>query len=137
VNSVILQTATRYLMPLLLLYSVVVLLQGHNKPGGGFIGGLIGATAFALHAIAFSPKETRRALRIDMRTLIGIGLLIALSGGLLGPFQGLPFMTGLWTELSVPGIGPMKVGTPIIFDVGVYLVVVATAVLMVLLLLEE
>jgi multicomponent Na+:H+ antiporter subunit B len=136
-NSVILQTATRYLMPLMLLFSIVVLLQGHNKPGGGFIGGLVGATAFALHAIAFNAHETRRALRIDMRTLIGVGLLIALASGMLGPIYGLPLMTGMWTELAVPGVGPLKVGTPLLFDVGVYLVVLGTAILMVLLLVEE
>jgi multicomponent Na+:H+ antiporter subunit B len=137
VNSVILQTATRYLMPLLLLFSVIVLLQGHNNPGGGFIGGLIGATAFALHALSFSPAETRRALRVDLRTLIGVGLLIALCSGVIAMTLGLPFMTGMWTELAVPGLGPAKIGTPIIFDLGVYLVVVGTVVLMVLLLLEE
>lgn len=136
-NSVILQTATRYLLPLLLLFSLVVLLQGHNNPGGGFIGGLVGATAFALHAISFSPKETRRALRVDMRTMIGLGLLIALGSGLIAPLFGLPFMTGMWTELALPGLGPTKVGTPIIFDLGVYMVVLSTVVLMVLLLLEE
>jgi multicomponent Na+:H+ antiporter subunit B len=136
-NSVILQTATRYLMPLMLLFSVVVLLQGHNKPGGGFIGGLVGATAFALHAIAFNAQETRRALRIDMRTLIGAGILIALGSGLLGPLLGQPFMTAVWTELAVPGIGPTKVGTPLLFDVGVYLVVLGVVILMVLLLVEE
>jgi multicomponent Na+:H+ antiporter subunit B len=137
VNSVILQTATRYLMPLLLLFSIVVLLQGHNKPGGGFIGGLIGATAFSLHAIAFSAEETRRALRVDMRTLIGVGLLVALSSGMLSLFVGLPFMTGMWTEIAFPGVGPTKIGTPILFDIGVYMVVLGVAIFMVLLLVEE
>lgn len=136
-NSVILQTATRYLMPLLLLFSIVVLLQGHNNPGGGFIGGLVGAAAFGLHAIAFSALDTRRALRIDMRTLIGLGLLITAGSGLFAVFLGQPYMTALWLEISVPGLGPTKIGTPILFDVGVYMVVLGSVVFMILLLLEE
>jgi multicomponent Na+:H+ antiporter subunit B len=66
-TSLILSTAARYLLPLLLLFSLFILVRGHNEPGGGFIGGLIGAAAFALNAIAFDARSTRRTLRIDPR----------------------------------------------------------------------
>jgi len=77
VASLILSTATRLLLPLLLMFSIFLLLRGHNEPGGGFVGGLVAAAAFALHAIAYSVAATRRLLIIDPRALIGTGLLIA------------------------------------------------------------
>jgi multicomponent Na+:H+ antiporter subunit B len=139
VNSVLLQTATRYLLPLLLLFSVVIFLQGHNKPGGGFIGGLMAAAAFSLHALAFDAASTRRLLRIDLRTLIGLGLSIAIASAALPLAFGQTFFTGLWTSIGgdpATGEGGFKVGTPLLFDLGVYLLVVGIAMLLVLTLIE-
>jgi multicomponent Na+:H+ antiporter subunit B len=124
-TSLILSTATRYMMPLLLLFSIFLLLRGHNEPGGGFVGGLVAAAAFALYAIAFDVATAQRTLGVDSRTLIGLGLLIALSSGVAGLLAGQSFMTGLWSEYAVPFLG--KVGTPLLFDVGVYLVVIGVA----------
>jgi multicomponent Na+:H+ antiporter subunit A len=76
-RSLILQTATRMLMPLLLLFSVFLLIRGHNEPGGGFVGGLVAAAAFALYAMAFDTVSARRALRISQHALIGSGLRLA------------------------------------------------------------
>jgi multicomponent Na+:H+ antiporter subunit B len=121
-TSLILSTATRYILPLLLIFSIFLLLRGHNEPGGGFVGGLVAAAAFALYVIAFDVATARRTLGIDPRTLIGLGLLLALSSGLVSLFGGLPFMTGLWGEASVPLLG--KPGTPLFFDIGVYLAVI-------------
>ena len=121
-TSLILSTATRYMLPLLLLFSIFLLLRGHNEPGGGFIGGLIAAAAFALYAIAYDVATARRTLGIDSRTLIGLGLLVALTSGVISLIAGQPFMTGLWSEYAVPLLG--KVGTPLLFDIGVYLVVI-------------
>ena len=79
VNSPIFRTAARLLMPLLLLFSVFLLLRGHNEPGGGFVGGLVAAAAFALYAIAFGVQRARQALLVKPMTLLGAGLLIALA----------------------------------------------------------
>ncbi len=121
-TSLILSTATRYMLPLLLLFSIFLLLRGHNEPGGGFVGGLVAAAAFALYAIAYDVATARRTLGIDSRTLIGLGLLVALTSGVISLIAGQPFMTGLWSEYAVPLLG--KVGTPLLFDIGVYLVVI-------------
>jgi len=131
-NSVILRTATRFIMPLLLLFSIVILLQGHNKPGGGFIAGLIAAATFSLHALAFDPDSTRRVLVVDLRSLIGGGLLVALVSALVPLAHGLPLMTGVWTTVPMMGGDPIKIGTPLLFDLGVYLVVVGISLMMVL-----
>ncbi len=134
-NSTILRTATRFLLPLLLLFALVIFLQGHNKPGGGFIGGLVAAAAFSLHALAFDPRETRRMLVVDLRTLIGAGLSIALASAVAPLAVGKPFFKGLWTEVEIGG-NLLHLGTPLLFDLGVFLLVVGVAMLMVLTLLE-
>ena len=134
-RSLILLTAIRYLLPLLLLFSIFVLLRGHNEPGGGFVGGLLAAAAFALYAIARGVDEARRVLRINPRTMIGLGLLTAVTSGLFALAVGLPFMTGLWSEQEIPVLG--KVGTPLMFDFGVYLVVIGITLLIIFSLAEE
>ena len=124
-TSLILRTATRYLLPLLLLLSIYLLLRGHNEPGGGFVGGLVAASAYALHMIAFDVGTARKILRVDPRQLIALGLLTASLSAAVSWVVGFPFMTGLWLDQTVPVIG--KIGTPFIFDIGVYFVVVGVS----------
>jgi multicomponent Na+:H+ antiporter subunit B len=122
-NSVILKTATRLLFPLLLVFSVFLFFRGHNEPGGGFIGGLVGAAAFILFAIAFGTDITRRLLRVDPRIMVGWGLLFAFLSGIPALFYGSAFLTGQWSFPVLFG-AKLHLGTPLIFDIGVYLVVV-------------
>lgn len=130
--SVILKTATRLMVGLILIFAVYLLLRGHHKPGGGFAGALVAATAFALFAIAEGPDKVRRAVRLHPATLAVAGLALAAAAGLPALFSGAPFLTGVWWEL-----GPhLAVGTPLIFDIGVFLAVLG-AILSVLLALEE
>jgi len=137
VTSLILATAARYLLSLLLVFSIFILIRGHNEPGGGFIGGLIAAAAFALNAVAFDAGTARRILRIDPRTLVALGLLIALGAGTVPLLTGAPFLTGIWFTAYVPGLGELPVGTPLLFDCGVYLVVLGVTLTMILTLAEE
>jgi len=137
-NSIILRAATRLIFPLLLLFSVIVTLNGHNLPGGGFVGGLMAASAFALHSLAFGVDDARALLRFNPIRLIGAGLTIALGSGLIsllgslvGDADQLPFMTGLWTSFRAPDIGEIKIGTPLMFDLGVYFTVMGVVLLMV------
>jgi len=134
-TSVILSTAIRLLLPLLLLFSVFMLLRGHNEPGGGFVGGLVAAAAIALFALAEGAGQARRIIRVDPRSLIAFGLLISLGSGAVSLLFGQPFLTGLWLPFPVPGLG--HVGTPLLFDLGVYLLVAGMALLIVLSLMEE
>ena len=137
-DSLILRTAARVIMPLQLAFSIVLLLRGHNEPGGGFIGGLVAACGIALHGVAHGIPAARRLLRVPPQMLIGLGLFLAAASGFAGVFQGLPFMTGLWGG-SVPTLvaGELKFGTPLLFDTGVYLVVAGVAVLMVFSMAED
>ncbi len=130
-TSQIFRTAARVLMPLLLLFSAFLLLRGHNEPGGGFVAGLVAAAAFALYGIAFGMQNAHRALLVEPLTLLGAGLLIALTSGLPAALTGEPYLTAKWT------VGPVHVGTPLLFDVGVFLVVSGVVLMMIFSLAEE
>ncbi|MFZ4263015.1 Na+/H+ antiporter subunit B [Sphingobacterium sp. HJSM2_6] len=121
-RSIILQTATRYLLPILLLFSFFLLLRGHYYPGGGFVGGLVASIAFVLHSFANGAEATMKILRRKPLSLIPIGLAISAFSVFLPTFFGLPPMTGLWLEEKIAFLG--MVGTALLFDIGVYCVVV-------------
>lgn len=122
-KTIILRTASAFLLPLLLLFSVFILLRGHYLPGGGFIGGLIASIAFILYSSANGQENTKNLLHIHPGFLMPVGLSLALISGLISVFfKGKEFMTGVWFKDPLPVIG--MVGTPLFFDIGVYLVVV-------------
>ena len=134
--------ATRLLLVMMILFSFFIVWRGHNAPGGGFIGGLIVVTAYALHAVAFGVAEMRRVLVFDPRTIFALGLLVAVASGLfaaVGP--GLlsdPYMTGRWfITYDEAGNKTFAIGTPVLFDLGVYLVVIGGLLAMVQGLMEE
>jgi multicomponent Na+:H+ antiporter subunit B len=136
-NSLVLRVATRFMLPLLLMFSAFLLLRGHNQPGGGFSGGLVAASAFILYGFAFGVPESRRILALEPHTLLGVGLLVAMGSGSAALLAGRPLMTGLWIQPALPGLGTLVLGTPLVFDVGVYLVVVGVALMIILPLAEE
>lgn len=136
-TSLILRTTTRVLLPLLLLFSVFLLVRGHHEPGGGFSGGLVAAAAFVLYRFGFGPEATRQVLPADPRSLIGAGLLVSTGSGALAVLAGRPLMTALWGRVPVPGFGDLDLGTPLLFDVGVYLTVLGVALSIILPLAEE
>ncbi|MEL7106950.1 MAG: MnhB domain-containing protein [Pseudomonadota bacterium] len=120
-NSVILRAGTRYLAGLLLLVSVFMLLRGHNEPGGGFIGGLIGASGLVLYAIACGTKDARAALRLPPETIAVLGLLIALGAGLIAALFGDVFFTGQWLFVGATEDDKgLPISTVLMFDIGVY-----------------
>ena len=136
-TSLILSTASRLLLPVVLLFSIFILLRGHSEPGGGFVGGLVAAAAFALHAIAYGVKKTRSLLGLDPRSLIGFGLFVALVSAMLSLVLGQPFFTGQWIKLSFGSLGELDLGTPLVFDIGVYLTVIGVTLTIILSLAEE
>ncbi len=134
-RSLILQTSIRYLVPLQIMFSLFLLLGGHQGPGGGFVGGLVAASAFSIYAIAYDVESARRTLHIDPIVLIGVGLLMALTSGILGLIIDGQFMVHQWGERSYPGI--KQLNTPLLFDSGVYAVVVGVTLLIIFSLIEE
>ncbi len=138
VNSVILNAATRLLTALLLLFSVYMLLRGHNLPGGGFIGGLIGSTGFILYAIAKGAQATRESLKFEPQNIAIVGLGIALAAGVYPVFLGDGFFTGQWWFIGDFAAGEyFPISSVLVFDIGVYLVVFGAILTLVLALEDE
>ena len=131
-NSLILTTAARVITALMLAFSLCLLVRGHNAPGGGFVGGLVAASALFFQAIANGVAATRRWLRMDPRAIAVVGVAVALVAGLAAALSGAPFLTGVW---AFPAGIPL--GTPLLFDVGVYLVVVGAVTTLVFALEED
>ena len=137
-NSVILRAGTRYLAGLLLIVSLFMLLRGHNEPGGGFIGGLIGATGFVLYAIACGTKDARAALRVSPETVAVAGLLIALAAGLAAAIFGDDFFTGQWLFIGATEDDKgLPLSTVLVFDIGVYVAVFGSVLSLVFTMEEE
>ena len=134
-NMIILRTIAPVITSLMVLFSIFVLLRGHNEPGGGFIGGLIAVSALAIYGIAFGVNAVRRAIRFHPLAIAGAGLLLATVSGLVSVIAGVSFMTGLWIYPSLFGV-EVPLATVMSFDVGVYLVVVG-AITSIALALEE
>lgn len=124
-STLIFRTIAPYLAALMVLFSVFVLLRGHNEPGGGFIGGLIGASAMAIYGIAYGVGEVRRALYFHPNALAGFGLLMSALSGLAAVLADRPLLTGLWWLPEVQGV-ELPISTVLAFDVGVYLVVLGS-----------
>ena len=130
-HPLMLNMLMRPLLPLTLTVSVYILLRGHNAPGGGFIAGLVTAIALILQYIASGIVDTRARLRIDHVRLLAIGMLLALATGAASWLFAHPFLTSTFSHAELPLIGEIELASAMIFDIGVYLVVV-TSVLMIL-----
>lgn len=133
--STILSTASRYLLPLMLMFSFFLLLRGHNEPGGGFVGGLMAAAAYTLYMISNGLPAAKSLLKADPIRLIAIGLLLSLVSGLISFILGQSFLTGVWSNEVFPVIN--KFGTPLLFDLGVFFLVVGIALTIIFSLAEE
>ena len=124
-QTTILKAASNFLLPVLLLFSIFILLRGHYLPGGGFIGGLIASSAFVLDAFANGLVNTKSMLKFHPGFLMPLGLTFSFLAAISPFFVGKPLMHALWMKGHIPVIG--KLGTPLIFDIGVYLVVIGAA----------
>ncbi len=120
-KSLLLQTAVKVLFPFLLIASLLSLFRGHNEPGGGFIGGLVAASAFILLTFAYGVKETEKRVYINPMLLIVAGLSFAFIASVMPVIFGFGFFEAMWADFKIPLIG--KPGTPLLLDAGIYLVV--------------
>ncbi len=118
-NTLIFRTMAPLIATAMIVFSIVILLRGHNDPGGGFIGGLIAASASAIYGMARGVGEVRKMLRLNPITFAGFGVVLSCVVGSISVVFGVPFMTALW----LPG---HLFGVPGAFDIGVYFVVFGT-----------
>jgi multicomponent Na+:H+ antiporter subunit B len=121
-KSLITSKAIEMLTPLFLLFSIYLLFRGHNEPGGGFIGGLIGALPFVFHSLINGVQYTKKKYHINTIRFIGLGIFCTAFSTIISLLVGLPFLTAVWADFHFPILG--HPGTPMLFDVGVYLAVI-------------
>lgn len=124
-NTVIFRTIAPLIVAIMFVFAVYVCLRGHNEPGGGFIGGLIAASAIAILGMAKGAAATRRALRFDPLAIAAFGVILSALSGMVSLFTGQPFLTSQWLYLDI-GETVLPLSTPLLFDIGVFLVVFGT-----------
>lgn len=117
-------------------FAVLLLLRGHNNPGGGFIGGIIIATGFILYGIVFGSASIEKMLYFNTRKWMGVGLLLVFIAVLLPVFWGLPPLTGMWYINNFPIFGELYLGTPLLFDTGIFLAVTGVILSIVITIME-
>lgn len=123
-NSTILQIAQRYVRFLLLVFAVIALLRGHNHPGGGFIAGLLAGLSLVMKGFAYDTEHVIKHMKISPERIMAFGLILILASTLPAIIEGEAFMTGIWLQLHIPLIGELKLGTPLLFDIGVFIGVI-------------
>ena len=111
--------------PVFFMFAFFVLLRGHHEPGGGFIAGLIVGCGLAFGAVMRSSKEPMLISNRGAQRLLAVGLIMAFISPLIPLFSGKSFFYGQWVKISLMGEDVIKVGTPILFDLGVFAVVIA------------
>ncbi|PLT34020.1 Na(+)/H(+) antiporter subunit B [Bacillus sp. V5-8f] len=123
-NDIILQTVAKVASLVIILFSIYIFFGGHYSPGGGFVGGLLAAGAIVLLLLAYDLKTVSNILPVDYKLVTAAGLLISsvtVSGAL---FFGAPLMTHAYKYFDLPLLGHTALHTAVLFDLGVYLVVV-------------
>jgi len=125
-TDVILQTATKVLVFIIMTFSIYVLFAGHHNPGGGFIGGLITASALVLLYIAFDFQTVREILPVDFKLLAAAGVIVSVLTGTASFLFDVPFLSQSFTYVDLPFLGKTELTSALIFDLGVYMTVVGT-----------
>ncbi|EIW88893.1 putative monovalent cation/H+ antiporter subunit A [Alishewanella agri BL06] len=128
-HPMLLATVAQSLLPLALMVSVYIFFRGHNLPGGGFIAGLITAVALILQYIAHGVDWMKARVNIEYQRVVAIGLLVALVTGLASFLFGRPFLTSWFDYFDVPLLGEVELASAMAFDLGVYLTVVGSTLL--------
>lgn len=123
-NDVILKTATQLVTFIIIIFSIYVFLSGHHNPGGGFIGGLMTAAAFILLGLAFDIETVKKIIPVDLKIITAIGLLIAVLTGVGAFIFDANFLSHTYGYFQLPLLGKTELATALLFDIGVYLVVI-------------
>ena len=130
-NNVIMRTMTQMVFFIIFLFSIHIFLAGHFAPGGGFVGGLLMSCAIVLLLITFDLKTVQTLLPINYMTLTAIGLALALLTACISAFAGEAFFTHYFDYFTLPLLGKTELHTAMLFDTGVYLVVVGVTMIII------
>ncbi|KKO49563.1 monovalent cation/H+ antiporter subunit A [Arsukibacterium sp. MJ3] len=128
-HPLLLATVAQSILPMALMVSVFIFFRGHNLPGGGFIAGLITAVAIILLYISQGVDWVKARMNIEYQRVVAIGLMIALCTGLASLLFNRPFLTSWFDYFDVPLFGEIELASAIAFDLGVYVTVVGSTLL--------
>ncbi|MGD7046271.1 Na(+)/H(+) antiporter subunit B [Jeotgalibacillus proteolyticus] len=123
-NDLILQTVTKVISFIIILFSIHLFFAGHYTPGGGFIGGLMTAAALVLLLLAYDTKTLNKILPFDYKLMTAAGLLIAVLTAAGSLLFNVPFFTHAYDYFDLPLLGETSLHTAVLFDIGVYMVVI-------------
>jgi multicomponent K+:H+ antiporter subunit A len=127
----------RLLLPVAGVISVFFLLRGHNAPGGGFVGGLVMATGFIAQYMVSGTHWIEARLRIHPQYAIALGLLCAGGAGIAAAFASRNFLTSLEWHAALPLVGEVHLSSTLLFDLGVYLLVIGATTLILIALAHQ
>jgi multisubunit Na+/H+ antiporter MnhB subunit len=117
-RNIVLERIVSLFLYVMVGFAIFLLFRGHNRPGGGFIGGIIAAAGFLLYGIVFGSEKVLEKIRVNPRYIMGSGLLIAFLAATIPMILGKPPLTAMWVfPAGIP------LGTPLLFDVGVFVLV--------------
>ena len=136
-NDVILRSVTKMAIVIILTFSIYLFFGGHHNPGGGFIGGLSVAAGLVLLYLAFDIETVRKNIPVDFKKVAGFGVLLAVLTGMSSLFVGKPFLNQTFGYFNLPVFGKTELATAVLFDVGVALAVIGTAVTIILSISED
>ncbi|WP_078382198.1 Na(+)/H(+) antiporter subunit B [Sutcliffiella halmapala] len=131
-NDLILHSVTKVATFIILTFSIYLFFAGHHNPGGGFIGGLVTASALVLLFLAFDIDTVKEYIPVDFKMVTAIGVLLAVLTGAGSFLFGAPFLSQTFDYFDLPVFGNVELATAVIFDVGVALAVIGTAVTIIL-----
>lgn len=122
--SIILDLVSRLVLPTVIVFSLYLLLSGHNAPGGGFVGGLVAGASLVLIYAAGGVEAVRRVVPVRAEATLAVGLLFAQVTAIVPWFFGGQVLESRVFDLHLPLFGEVHLASPLFFDLGVYLVVV-------------
>ncbi|AZK46429.1 Na(+)/H(+) antiporter subunit B [Paenibacillus lentus] len=137
INDVILQTVTKIAVFIILTMAVYLFITGHNSPGGGFIGGLVLASALVLLFLAFDTETIMKRIPLDFKMVAALGAFIAVATGVASLFFDIPFLSQAYSYFNLPIFGETGLATVTVFELGVALAVVGVVVTIILSISED
>ncbi len=127
-NAYLLQIAEKYLRFFFLVVAILALLRGHNHPGGGFIAGLLAALSVVYRGLAFDWNHARDRTFLAPDKYLALGLLFIVVSFLPSLITSKPVMEAFWLKISLPFGGILKMGTPLLFDIGIFFIVIGVTI---------
>ncbi|WP_059170284.1 Na(+)/H(+) antiporter subunit B [Bacillus sp. FJAT-27445] len=137
VNDVILITVTRVAVVIIFTFAINLFFSGHHHPGGGFVGGLALACAITLLFLTYDIDSVRENIPFDFKAMAASGVLIAVLTGVGGMLFDAPFLTQAFDYFDLPLFGKTELATAMIFDLGVALAVIGTAMTIIITISED